>query len=65
VSFGEDASRVRQDWGPENLNVPRKLALYLLKKTPVAERRRTGLRRKMLRASFNDSFLHQALFGLK
>jgi predicted transposase YbfD/YdcC len=62
VCFGEDNCRARTNHAAENLNVLRKTALYLLKKTSVPEKR-FGLKRKMLRASLSDDFLHDVLFG--
>jgi predicted transposase YbfD/YdcC len=62
VCFGEDNCRARTNHAAENLNVLRKTALYLLKKTGVAEKR-FGLSRKMLRATLSDDFLHDVLFG--
>jgi hypothetical protein len=40
----------------------RKAALHLLRKTAVAEKRFSVLR-KMFRAAFSDDFLCRALFG--
>jgi predicted transposase YbfD/YdcC len=62
VCFGEDSCQVRKDRAAENLNVMRKMALYLLRTTAVSEKR-FGTHRKMLRATLNDEFLHDALFG--
>jgi predicted transposase YbfD/YdcC len=62
VCFGEDQCRARTDHAAENLNVLRKTALHLLRKTSVPEKR-FGLSRKMLRASLSDDFLHDVLFG--
>jgi hypothetical protein len=46
----------------ENLNVMRKAALHLLRKTATAEKR-FSVQRKMVRAAFSDDFLYHALFG--
>jgi 3'-phosphoadenosine 5'-phosphosulfate sulfotransferase len=62
IYFGEDECRARKDSATENLNVRRKMALYLLQTTGAPEKR-LGIRRKMLRAAFNDEFLHVVLFG--
>ena len=62
VCFGEDSCRVRTNNAPENLNVLRKIALRLLRKTGVPEKR-FGTSRKMLRATLNDNFLYNVLFG--
>jgi predicted transposase YbfD/YdcC len=62
VCFGEDECRARTNHAAENLNILRKIALYLLRKTSVPEKR-FGTRRKMLRATLSDEFLFQTLFG--
>jgi predicted transposase YbfD/YdcC len=62
VCFGEDDCRARTNHAAENLNVLRKTALYLLRKTSVLEKR-FGLSRKMLRATLSDDFLREVLFG--
>jgi predicted transposase YbfD/YdcC len=62
VCFGEDRCRARTNHAPENLNVLRKTALWLLRKTSVPEKR-IGTNRKMLRATLNDDFLSDVLFG--
>jgi predicted transposase YbfD/YdcC len=62
VCFGEDGCRAWTNHAAENLNVLRKTALYLLRKTSVPEKR-FGLSRKMLRATLSDDFLHDVLFG--
>jgi hypothetical protein len=62
VCFGEDGCRARTNHAAENLNVLRKTALYLLRKTSVPEKR-FGLSRKMLKATLRDDFLYDALFG--
>ena len=62
VCFGEDKCRARTNHAPENLNVLRKTALRLLRKTSVPEKR-IGTSRKILRATLNDDFLYDVLFG--
>jgi predicted transposase YbfD/YdcC len=62
VCFGEDGCRARTGHAPENLNVLRKTALLLLRKTAVPEKR-IGTSRKMLRATLSDDFLYDVLFG--
>jgi predicted transposase YbfD/YdcC len=62
VCFGEDSCRARTNRAAENLNVLRKAALHLPRKTAVPEKR-FSTRRKMLRATFSDDFLYHALFG--
>jgi predicted transposase YbfD/YdcC len=62
VYFGEDSCRARTNRAAENLNVLRKTALHLLRKTAVPEKR-FSTQRKMFRAAFSDDFLYRALFG--
>jgi hypothetical protein len=62
VCFGEDGCQAGKDRAAENLNVLRKMALYLLRTTAVPEKR-FSVRLKMLRATFNDQFLYDVLFG--
>jgi hypothetical protein len=62
VCFGEDACREWTNHAAENLNVMRKAALHLLRKTAVPEKR-FSVRRKMFRATFSDDLLYRALFG--
>jgi hypothetical protein len=40
----------------------REMAVYLLRTTAVLEKR-FNIHRKMLRATLNDEFLHNVLFG--
>lgn len=54
VVFREDAARARKDNSPLNMNVLRKTALSLLKKTDLG---RIGLRKKMLNAALDISTL--------
>jgi predicted transposase YbfD/YdcC len=61
VSFGEDASKVRKDNAPENLNVLRKIALKLLRKTPTEEN--LSVKRKQYKSAINLGFLKEVLFG--
>jgi len=66
VSFGDDASRVRKDHGPENLALIKRLTLGLLKqvdppaRTPAAARR-TSIHRRRLAAMVNDDYLLRCL----
>jgi predicted transposase YbfD/YdcC len=62
VLFGEDASQVRKDRAPENLNILRKIALARLRATEVPVKR-FSTKRKMLRAAINPKFLLSVLFG--
>lgn len=53
VVFAEDANRSRMDHAPENLAIVRKLAINTLRACPYA----ASMRRKMLRAGWDDDFL--------
>jgi predicted transposase YbfD/YdcC len=58
VTFGEDAHCLRKDHGPENMATLRRAALSLIKQ----ERVETGsLRRKRMRAGWNDAYLEKLL----
>ncbi len=61
VIFGEDASCARKDNSPLNLNVLRKTALSLLKKSDVG--RKTSLKRKRYMATLNPSILEKVIYG--
>jgi len=63
VAFKEDASNVRMDHAPENLNVLRKVAFSLLKSTP--SNAKASLRGKMTRAALNPDYLTSVIFGSK
>ena len=63
VSFSEDASQVRKDNAPENLDILRKIALRLLRSTRTEKKR--SARRKQFIAAFNQDFLYDVLFGQK
>ena len=54
VSLDEDQARSRKDHAPENLAVLRRLALNIARAHPDTK---TSLRRKLLRAGWNDTFL--------
>lgn len=60
VIFREDASRARKDNSPLNMNVIRKMALFLLKNADFG--RKVGIRKKMLIAALNPDRLFQVLF---
>jgi len=62
VQFGEDASQIRKDRAPENMNILRKIALALLRATPVPVKR-FSTRRKSFKAATNRDFLFSVLFG--
>lgn len=61
VVFREDASSVRMNHAPENLNILRKAALSLLRSTPV--KGRMSAKAKMFKAALNPDFLTRVLFG--
>jgi predicted transposase YbfD/YdcC len=62
VLFREDASQVRKDNTPENLNILRKTALSKLRATTVSGNR-LSTKRKIFKASVNPDFLYAVLFG--
>jgi predicted transposase YbfD/YdcC len=57
VTFAEDACRVRKDHAPENLNIVRKIAMNLLRLSPVKK----TLPKKRLRACLDPAYLAQVL----
>jgi predicted transposase YbfD/YdcC len=59
VSFGEDASHIRDRNGAENLAVMRKLALCLLKQHPA----KLSIARKRKASALNPAFLEETLAG--
>jgi predicted transposase YbfD/YdcC len=59
VIFREDAGRARKDNSPLNLNVLRKIALSMLQSVPIG---RLSLRKKMMKAARDPSFLGNLLF---
>jgi len=62
VQFGEDANRSRKDHSASNLALIRRMALNLLRR---AEQSKSSIRRRKMRACFNDEYRHQVLFGSK
>jgi len=58
VSFGEDASRVRKDHGPENLALLRRMAASLLQKETS---RKVGVKCKRHKAGWSDTYLLKVL----
>lgn len=54
VTLDEDAARTRKDYGPANLAVLRRLTLNIARAHPDTK---TSLRRKLLRAGWDESFL--------
>jgi len=61
VLFREDASKVRKDNAPLNLNILRKIALSRLRATPVPEKR-FSTKRKIFKARVNPDFHFSVLF---
>lgn len=61
VVFAEDRNRSRMDHAPENLAVLRKLAINTLQACPYA----ASMRRKILRAGWNDDFLLSLFFHMR
>jgi len=57
MTFGEDACRVRTDHAPENLNIVRKIAMNLLRLSPLKK----TLPKKRLRACLDPGYLAQVL----
>lgn len=57
VTFGEDACRARTDHAPQNLNIVRKIAMNLLRLSPVKK----TLPKKRLRACLDPAYLAQVL----
>jgi hypothetical protein len=58
VCFDEDRSRVRNDHGPENLGLLRRLAVSVLKQAGGGK---GSVRRKRLTAGWDNDFLERAL----
>jgi predicted transposase YbfD/YdcC len=58
VTFGEDAHRLRKDHGPENMALFRRAALSLVGQERVEK---GSLRRKRLRAGWNNAYLEKLL----
>ena len=57
VTFGEDASRIRKDHAPENLNIVRKIAMNILRLSPV----KRSMPKKRLRACLNNDYLAEVM----
>lgn len=57
VSFNEDASRIRTDHAPENMNIVKKIAMNLLRLNPL----KRSLPKKRLKACLNNQYLAEVL----
>lgn len=57
VTFHDDASWIRTDHAPENLNIVRKIATNLLRLNPL----KRSLPKKRLKACLNSNYLAEAL----
>lgn len=57
VTFQEDASRIRLDHAPENLNIVKKIAMNLLRLNPM----KRSLPKKRLQACLNNDYLAELL----
>jgi len=60
VQFGEDANRSRKDYSATNLALIRRMALNFLRS---AEQSKHSIRRRKMRACFNDDYRSHVLFG--
>ena len=61
ITFGEDRSRVRKDYEPQNLAMIRKLALNLLKVEKQKDTRHESYKVKRKRAMMRDDYLEQIM----
>lgn len=57
ITFREDASRIRIDHAPANLNIVRKIAMNLLRLNPL----KRSLPKKRLKACLNNQYLAELL----
>lgn len=60
VQFGEDANRTRKEHSAENLALIRRMALNVIRQNGPSK---DSLRRRKLRASLNDDYRAQLIFG--
>ena len=56
--MGEDNSRIRKDYAPENMAVLRRIAVNLLKQEKTLKR---GIKGKRLKAAMNPDYLLKVL----
>jgi predicted transposase YbfD/YdcC len=57
MTFNEDASRIRTDHAPENMNIVKKIAMNLLRLNPL----KRSLPKKRLKACLNNEYLADVL----
>ena len=57
MTFNEDASRIRTNHAPENLNIIKKIAMNLLRLNPL----KRSLPKKRLKACLNNNYLAEVL----
>lgn len=60
VQFGEDAHRARKDHSAKNLALVRRMAINVIRHNDSSK---DSVRRRKLRASLNDDYRFQLLFG--
>jgi predicted transposase YbfD/YdcC len=60
VTFREDESRIRKDYGPQNFAVLRHIALNLLRREKTSKR---SIKGKRLQAAWNEDYLLKILHG--
>lgn len=59
IAFSEDNSRIRKDYGPENMATLRHIALNLLKANKSVK---VGIKSKRKNAGWNESYLLEVLY---
>ncbi len=60
VQFGEDANRARKDHSAENLALVQRMTMNVIKHNGPSK---DSLRRRKLRASLNDGYRYELIFG--
>jgi hypothetical protein len=60
VRFGEDANRARKDHSADNLAIVRRMTMNVLKQNGPSK---DNLHRRKLRASLNDGYRYDLIFG--
>jgi predicted transposase YbfD/YdcC len=61
VTFAEDQSRIRKDYGPQNMAALRRLTVTLLKQEPTKQ----SIATKRLMAGWDDEYLFRTITGSK